>query len=68
MGATYKNITQYGFAFYAVMVKNEAGKGVPVSFFILSEGITSILEACLKTLKEAADDLTPRYLRLRVES
>ena len=48
------------------MVKNEAGKGIPVSFYILSEETASILEACNKTLKEAADDLTPRYLRLRV--
>ena len=37
-----------------------------MSFFILSEETASTLEACLKTLKEAADDLTPRSLRLRV--
>lgn len=68
LDANYKSITQYGFAFYAVMVKNEEGKGEPVSFFILSEETTSTLEACLKTLKEAADDVTPRYLMVNGSS
>lgn len=63
LDATYKGITQYGFAFYAVMVKNEEGKGVPVAFFILSEETTATLQTCLLNLKEAAGDLTPRYLR-----
>lgn len=59
LDATYKSVTQYGFAFYAVMIKNDEGKGIPVSFFILSEETSSTLEVCLMKLKEAAD-LTPR--------
>lgn len=59
LDATYKSVTQYGFAFYAVMVKNDEGKGIPVSFFILSQETSSTLEMCLTKLKEAAD-LTPR--------
>ena len=59
LDATYKSVTHYGFAFYAVMVKNDEGKGIPVSFFILSQETSSTLEICLTKLKEAAD-LTPR--------
>ncbi|KAG9283804.1 hypothetical protein AMEX_G2612 [Astyanax mexicanus] len=60
LDATYKGVTQYGFAFYAVLVKNSEGQGIPVSFFILSEESSDILKVCLQKLHEAADCLTPR--------
>ncbi|XP_049329726.1 uncharacterized protein LOC111196604 isoform X2 [Astyanax mexicanus] len=58
--ATYKGVTQYGFAFYAVLVKTSEGKGVPVAFFVMSEESTSNIEICLRKLQEAANLFTPR--------
>ncbi|KAG9262254.1 hypothetical protein AMEX_G24009 [Astyanax mexicanus] len=58
--ATYKGVTQYGFTFYAVLVKTSEGKGVPVAFFVMSEESTSNIEICLRKLQEAANLFTPR--------
>ncbi|XP_017538769.1 uncharacterized protein LOC108411626 [Pygocentrus nattereri] len=55
LDATYKGITQYGFAFYAVIIKSPQGRGVPVAFFILSE------ESTERELQECASPFQPRF-------
>ncbi|XP_022537513.1 uncharacterized protein LOC111195203 isoform X1 [Astyanax mexicanus] len=60
LDATYKGITQYGFAFYAVIIKSSQGRGVPVAFFILSEESTENLSICLQKLQECVNPFQPR--------
>lgn len=62
LDATYKGITQYGFAFYAVLVKSNQGRGIPVAFFIVSEESSDILSLCLKKVQEAVGEFQPRYV------
>ena len=38
LDATYKGITQYGFAFYAVVVKSNHGRGGPCCFLPIERG------------------------------
>lgn len=41
MDASYKGITAYGYAFYALLLINKAGRGVPFAYFILSKETTA---------------------------
>ncbi|XP_042343442.1 uncharacterized protein LOC121943907 [Plectropomus leopardus] len=60
LDATNKGVTQYGFAFYAVAINSDEGRGVPVAFFILSEESSQYLSLCLQKLQEAAGPFQPR--------
>ncbi|XP_049435956.1 uncharacterized protein LOC125891013 [Epinephelus fuscoguttatus] len=64
LDATYKGITQYGFVLYAVAIKSDHGRGVPVAFFILSEESSQYLSLCLQKLQEAASPFHPRYIMI----
>ena len=36
MDATYKSMTSYGYAFYALLLTNSIGRGIPFAYFIIS--------------------------------
>lgn len=47
LDATYKVITAYGYTFYALIIQHH-GRGIPVSYFIVCEETTDVLEVCLQ--------------------
>lgn len=58
-------LTAYGYAFYCIVARDEAGRGTPLVYFITSEDTEAIIALCLTKIKEAAQDrgkpFSPRY-------
>ncbi|XP_049329099.1 uncharacterized protein LOC125790044 isoform X2 [Astyanax mexicanus] len=60
MDATYKSITSYGYAFYALLLSNSIGRGVPFAYFIVSEESAATLSLCLEKLSSSNPGFYPR--------
>jgi len=60
MDATYKAMTSYGYAFYALLLTNSIGRAVPFAYFIISEESADILALCLEKLAEYNPGFLPR--------
>lgn len=59
MDATYKEMTSYGYAFYALLLSNSIGRGVPFAYFIISQESTATLTLCLEKLSSCNPDFFP---------
>ncbi|XP_077864593.1 uncharacterized protein LOC102808709 [Saccoglossus kowalevskii] len=60
--ATYRGVTAYGYAFYCVMVHNNAGHGVPVAYVIISKETKEVLERCFSKIRDSCDSVYPRVI------
>lgn len=62
--ASYRGITSYGYAFYALVCRNEHGHGVPMAYVITSREDTETLTLAFTKVKEAGNgsgsSFTPR--------
>ena len=60
-------ITSYGYTFYALVARNEQGRGSPLSYCISSEDSGEVVKVFLKSLKTAAENngftFCPRYIK-----
>ncbi|XP_067276281.1 uncharacterized protein [Pseudorasbora parva] len=64
MDATYKAITSYGYAFYALLLTNSIGRAVPFAYFIISEESGDILALCLEKLAKHNPGFLPRSIMI----
>ncbi|XDV16607.1 hypothetical protein PO909_016249 [Leuciscus waleckii] len=64
MDATYKAMTAYGYAFYALLLTNSIGRAVPFAYFIVSEESADILALCLEKLAEHNPGFLPRSIMI----
>ncbi|XP_070533937.1 uncharacterized protein [Ptychodera flava] len=60
--ATYRGITAYGYAFYAVVVRSDIGHGVPVAYIIISKEDKDVLERCFSKIKSKVNEIYPRVI------
>lgn len=63
MDASYKGITAYGYAFYALLLINKTGRGVPFAYFILSKETTATVSLCLQKLQLSNPSFYPRSVK-----
>lgn len=59
MDATYKAMTSYGYAFYALLLTNSIGRAVPFAYFIISEESADYLLSAWKSLQITTLDFFP---------
>ncbi|XP_026076677.1 uncharacterized protein LOC113054993 isoform X2 [Carassius auratus] len=64
MDATYKAMTSYGYAFYALLLTNSIGRAVPFAYFIISEESADILALCLEKLANHNPGFLPRSIMI----
>ncbi|XP_077065703.1 uncharacterized protein LOC143718571 isoform X2 [Siphateles boraxobius] len=64
MDASYKGITAYGYAFYALLLINKTGRGVPFAYFILSKETTETVSLCLQKLQLSNPSFYPRSVMM----
>nr|XP_055034566.1 uncharacterized protein LOC129422578 isoform X1 [Misgurnus anguillicaudatus] len=64
MDATYRGITSYGYAFYALLLSNSIGRGVPFAYFIVSQESTATLTLCLEKLSSCNPGFLPRSVMI----
>ncbi|XP_049333207.1 uncharacterized protein LOC111194919 isoform X1 [Astyanax mexicanus] len=64
MDASYKGLTSYGYAFYALLLVNQTGRGVPFAYFIVSHESSETLTVCLKSLSSCNPGFYPRSVMI----
>ncbi|XP_048853138.1 uncharacterized protein LOC125721155 [Brienomyrus brachyistius] len=64
MDATYKGMTSYGYAFYALLLRSWIGRGYPFAYFIISQESTSTLSLCLQKLSISNPGFLPRSVMI----
>lgn len=60
MDASYKGLTSYGYALYALVLVNQTGRGVPFAYLIMSQESSAIVELCLNMLCSSNPNFYPR--------
>lgn len=63
--ASYRGITSYGYAFYAVIARNDHGHGVPVAYVLTSKEDVQTLTLAFNKIKDASranHQFIPRYV------
>ncbi|EFN58954.1 hypothetical protein CHLNCDRAFT_50501 [Chlorella variabilis] len=69
MDATF-GVNKYGYPLYALVVQDESGRGVPVSFMVCSSDTAEVVEHFLRTSMEgaqAAGDGTFKYKSIMID-
>lgn len=61
MDASYKGLTSYGYALYALVLVNQTGRGVPFAYLIMSQESSAIVELCLNMLCSRNPNFYPRW-------
>lgn len=61
MDASYKGLTSYGYALYALLLVNQTGRGVPFAYLIMSQESSAIVELFLKMLCSSNANFYPRW-------
>ncbi|XP_016359910.1 uncharacterized protein LOC107702182 [Sinocyclocheilus anshuiensis] len=64
MDATYKGMTSYGYAFYALFLSNSIGRGVPFAYFIISQESTATFTLCLEKLSSCNPGFLPQSVMI----
>ncbi|XP_035997529.1 uncharacterized protein LOC118564219 isoform X2 [Fundulus heteroclitus] len=64
MDASYKGITAYGYAFYALLLINKTGRGVPFAYFIMSKESSETLSLCIQELQRSNPSFYPRSVMI----
>lgn len=60
MDASYKNLTSYEYALYALVLVNPTERGVPFAYLIMSQESSAIVEHCLNMLCSSNPNFYPR--------
>ncbi|XP_076144157.1 uncharacterized protein LOC143126130 [Alosa pseudoharengus] len=64
MDASYKGLTSYGYALYALLLVNQTGRGVPFAYLIMSHESSATLQLCLTKLCSRNPNFYPRSVMI----